>query len=68
MKTNLLVGVLLTLALTKTAGSPTMSDAGVVGNKDAGPDVSFSLPDVSFTLPDLGGGGECATWPRAAQR
>ena len=42
------------IALTKTAGSTTTSDAGVVGNKDAGPDLSFSLPD-------LGGGEGCTT-------
>jgi hypothetical protein len=42
------------IALTKTAGSTTTPDAGVVSNKDAAPDVSFSLPD-------LGGGSGCTT-------
>jgi len=44
------------IALTKTAGSAALPDAGVVANKDAG----FAMPDVSFSLPDLGiGGGDC---------
>jgi hypothetical protein len=49
------------IALTKTAGSSPTPDAGTGGNKDAGPDVSYSFPDVSYSLPDLGGTGDCTT-------
>jgi hypothetical protein len=45
------------IALTKTAGSTPMPDAGTGGNKDAG----YILPDVSFSMPDLGGAGDCTT-------